>query len=412
MKKKTLFFGSALLLAFASCQNEPEVFDGVDDKTFDQEESVVPEGLTSCKFGVSFDGSQTRTLIDGLSVSWVLGDSLGIYCGGVEGNTQNVKFELNGSGANAEIKSVGEMLWLFDSNTFVYGYYPYDKVQNSNIVRFTLPASQVQIDKDAKQLSQYDYLVATPVACSEPQNVNLSFNHIMTWLDFVLTNTDDRALTVNSVDMRDASGRLVQAATVNVAARVGATDYLTVTPIQNTTQLSVSAPEGWAVLQPNESITLRMAVFPGDMTNIGLNFVANTSLGEFSLAKAGRSLEKGLRYNVRIPLFFPYLDVENAQLNFAADAGTQTISFETNLDWTVEGNIPAWVTLDKTSGSKSSIITVTTQENVSKDGRVANLTLKAGSIEQTITINQGSKDSSGSANGGANVPGQGEGGDL
>lgn len=412
MRKRTLFFGSALLLVFASCQNEPEVFDGVTDKTLDQEENVVPEGLTSCKIGVSFDGSQTRTLIDGLSVSWVQGDSLGIYCGGLEGNTQNVKFELNGSGANAEIQSVGDMLWLFDANTFVYGYYPYDKMQSSNIVRFALPASQVQTDKDAKQLSHYDYLVATPVACSEPQNISLSFNHIMTWIDFVLTNNDDRALTVNSVDMRDASERLVQAATVNVAAHADATDYLTVTPVQTTKQLSVSAPEGWAVLQPNESVTLRIAVFPCDMTDIGLNFVANTSLGEYSLAKSGRSLEKGMRYNVRIPLFFPYLDVENAQLNFVADAGTQTISFETNLDWTVEGNIPAWVTLDKTSGSKSSTITVTTLENVSKDGRVANLILKAGSIERTITINQGSKDSSDSANGGATVPDQGDGGDL
>lgn len=412
MKKRTLFFGSALLLTFASCQNEPEVFDGVTDKTLDQEENVVPEGLTSCKFGVSFDGSQTRTLIDGLGVSWVQGDSLGIYCGGVEGNTQNVKFELNGSGTTAQIESVGEMLWLFDANTFVYGYYPYDKTQSSSIVRFTLPASQVQTDKDAKQLSQYDYLVATPVACSEPQNVNLNFNHIMTWLDFVLTNTDDRPLTVNSVDMRDASGRLVQAATVNVAARADAADYLTVTPAKSATQLSVSAPEGWAVLQPGESVTLRMAVFPCDMTNIGLNFVANTSLGEFSLAKAGRSLEKGMRYNVRFPLFFPYLDVENPQLSFTAEGGDQTISFATNLDWTVEGEVPTWVSLDKTSGSKSSTITVATQENVSKDGRVAVLTLKAGSLEQAITINQGSKDSSGSAEGGATVPGQGDGGDL
>ncbi len=403
MKKKNLIICSVLLLALASCQNEAEIFNI---------EDMSPKGITSCTFDVSFPESETRTAIDGLDVQWVQGDELGVFCGGIAQNTPNVKFEVTEAGSFAKIQSVSEMLWLFDANTFVYGYYPYNSEQTSDNVLFSLPSVQEQNSADAHQLSVYDYLVATPVACQAP-SVSLKFNHLMTWLDFVLKNTDDKNMTVFSVDIIDSDGTLVLNGIVNVAAAQGNVDFLAVKPISTTGKLSVSATgEGWNTIASGESVTLRMALFPCNMEGRNFRFVAHTDLGDFELEKNGRNLLKGLRYTVSIPLFFPVLNVENPILTFLATSGSDICHFETNMSWSIDDNLPSWISVDNMSGSKSSNITVSVQENPGKDSRSAELTLRAGELVRTITINQNGKDSSDSAGGGAEIPGQGEGGEL
>ena len=94
------------MFALAACQNDADPM----------EEGYIAstelKEITSCVFQVSLAESPlSRTAINDLRVEWNQGDKLGLFCGGREENTPNVKFTVNESGKNASIKSEGDMTW-------------------------------------------------------------------------------------------------------------------------------------------------------------------------------------------------------------------------------------------------------------------------------------------------------------
>lgn len=399
MKKKGLMLCSSFLLAFSACQNDSEIMDEKDNASFNQKE------ITSCFFEVSLaESSSSRTVITDLDVQWKTGDELGLFCGEIEGNSPNVKFQVMGDGESSAIQSQGEMSWKWDENTFVYGYYPYNEGQKTaGQLNFSLPDTQEQADANATQLSKYDYLVALPVACPNA-NIKLNFQHIMAWIDLKISNTDNKELTVQSVDVTTGGQDLVKNGTINITG-LGTDLNQAFSSNGKVEKLSVSASGDWAVVQPGGIITLRMAIFPCDLAGKTLTITVHTGSGDMEVSKTGQLLDMGKRYTANISLFLPALDVDKTSLSFAATGGEETINITTNMNWQLVDN-PDWITLTPATGTGNESVKVTASPYSGTEPRTG--TMKLQSVDETkvieITVSQNSSS--------AGVPDQGDGGEL
>jgi len=87
-----------------------------------------------------------------------------------------------------------------------------------------------------------------------------------------------------------------------------------------------------------------------------------------------------------------YLNLSTTTHNVKAAGGTITLSFTTNTSWTASSN-QNWCTLSVTSGTKDAQKpTLTIAENTDKSPRTATVTIKAGTISKTVTIQQEGKE--------------------
>ncbi len=352
MKKVYLSFGILSALALTSCE-QADMLTGASHQE-------------ATSMTITASGLQTRTAIDGLTVKWAQGDQVGMFCGGISANTPNVLFDVTPGeeGHNATLKSSGDMHWAFNDDTYVYGYYPYSAaVANGTEATFALPATQEQSDAKGAQLSKYDYLVAAPVKSATGEGINVTFDHVMSWIDFAITNDDNKDITVNSVDFV-CDNALVSTAKIDLSAQSGADGFLKFTSPTTTSTLSVKASvadgDTWNVVKAGETVTLRMAMFPCDLSGKDFKMVAHTSEGDFTVNKAGagKNIERASRYTGKILLFFPSLEV-GTPVNFASTGGEQDVTITTNMEWTIdEAKVPSYVHISPMSGNGNSTIKV------------------------------------------------------
>ena len=74
-------------------------------------------------------------------------------------------------------------------------------------------------------------------------------------------------------------------------------------------------------------------------------------------------------------------------LSFTDAAGSQTISLQSNLSWTVSDNA-SWITLSTASGSGNGSVNVTVSQNTTGSGRVGTVTFTGGVLTKTVIVNQ------------------------
>lgn len=85
----------------------------------------------------------------------------------------------------------------------------------------------------------------------------------------------------------------------------------------------------------------------------------------------------------------PSITLKESKADFANEGGVQSISFETNKNWTAKADA-TWCTLSPTSGTASlKSITVTVAANDAYDDRSCTITISAGGLSKTITVAQG-----------------------
>ena len=147
----------------------------------------------------------TKTTLNGVVTSWIAAtDKVGIYSSQArtataEGGSEvvNAEFTAASSGVNSSFN--GTMYWgaANTSHTF-YAYYPYAAGSPaSTVVPVSLAAAQTQASANSNaHLDALDFLVATPVTVTSPNNtnpvandVNLSYNHLFTVLEFQIKGT-------------------------------------------------------------------------------------------------------------------------------------------------------------------------------------------------------------------------------
>ena len=90
----------------------------------------------------------------------------------------------------------------------------------------------------------------------------------MAWMDFTVYNQDKDNATIESVTIKARNKVFPTKATLNVTAGSKDADYKVMTPVEFTDEITITATGGdWNVAPYNESVTLRMAVIPVDLSN-------------------------------------------------------------------------------------------------------------------------------------------------
>ncbi|MBS7290720.1 MAG: BACON domain-containing protein [Bacteroidales bacterium] len=90
----------------------------------------------------------------------------------------------------------------------------------------------------------------------------------------------------------------------------------------------------------------------------------------------------------------PSLSLKDQEISAPAAGLEQTVTFQTNQDWSATPDA-GWVTVTPASGSAadgSATITVSVVKNDTFDARTAKVSVKAGPLSATITVNQAGKD--------------------
>ena len=90
----------------------------------------------------------------------------------------------------------------------------------------------------------------------------------------------------------------------------------------------------------------------------------------------------------------PSLSLKDQEISAPAAGLEQTVTFQTNQDWSATYDA-GWVTVTPASGSAadgSATITVSVVKNDTFDARSAKVSVKAGPLSATITVNQAGKD--------------------
>ncbi len=83
----------------------------------------------------------------------------------------------------------------------------------------------------------------------------------------------------------------------------------------------------------------------------------------------------------------PYIILGTTALNFEPGNNRQSLSIESNTAWSF-GDLPNWITVTPSSGSKNSMVEVEVSENYGTSARGYDITVTADTVTQTIHISQ------------------------
>lgn len=202
--KKTINYSWAVSLIFLvllfttfSCSKE-----SVEESV--TETPVVEANLQPIKVFGQHSPEATKTTLDEVATSWVAGDKVGVFStearaqagGAREVGVANAPF----TAASSELKSGfnGTMYWGAEnaSHSF-YAYYPYAAGSlAATAVPVSLLAAQTQSQAgNSAHLGALDFLIATPVTVTSPNNtetangVSLTYNHLFTVIEFHIKGT-------------------------------------------------------------------------------------------------------------------------------------------------------------------------------------------------------------------------------
>ena len=168
-------------------------------------ENPQPETNLPIKISGVHANIDTKTTLDGVVTSWVANtDKVGIYSPQARtatagGGVAVVNSEFTAASSAFSSNFTGTMFWGAESasHTF-YAYYPYAAGSPAaTAVPVSLPAAQTQSAANSTaHIGALDFLVATPVTVTSPNNtnpvadeVNLRYNHLFTVLEFQIKGT-------------------------------------------------------------------------------------------------------------------------------------------------------------------------------------------------------------------------------
>ena len=87
----------------------------------------------------------------------------------------------------------------------------------------------------------------------------------------------------------------------------------------------------------------------------------------------------------------PMLTLKSSTVDFSNEGGTQSVSFETKLNWTAKSS-ETWCDVSpKSGGGGVKVVTITATANKEYDNRSCSITITSGNLSKTITVKQGEK---------------------
>jgi uncharacterized protein (TIGR02145 family) len=311
------------------------------DAVKENPENPLP-GNSSQLIKVSGEGAPeaTKTTLAGLVTSWVATtDKVGIYsptartlAGGSGTAIVNAEFTAASSGVSSNFN--GTMYWgaASTSHTF-YAYYPYAAGSpESTVVPVSLAAAQIQASANSNaHLGALDFLVATPVTVTSPDNtdavaneVKFRYNHLFAILEFQIKGTGD----LKAVKLQGNTTLAFSGGTIDITqATPGSGVAYTLAGLTGTTNEAVVTLTSAATLTATNADTkVYMVINPGTPTGSCLVGVSTDGTTWKYLEKAVPvgGFKRGVKYVVTI-------DAATATLENVVVGGAGKIWMDRNL---------------------------------------------------------------------------------
>ncbi len=251
--------------------------------------------------------TDSRLAISDMSASFETGDAIAITSGEVVNLKYNVV--VGDDGTVYAVPEDEELASCFLIGDPVYSYYPYVEDADESAI-FYFDAEQVQSDENGSHLAAYDVLVATP-GVVESSN-SLKFKHAVSWLELSVVNDGDETDYLESFTVTAENSIFVTKGELNVCADADDDDYMVITPLETTNEITISVPEGtrsWNKAEPNKSVALRIAIAPIKGAHAYLHLYAEmASKKKIDKGCPGVNFEPGKLY--RITANEPYYERE------------------------------------------------------------------------------------------------------
>ena len=153
--------------------------------------------------------------------------------------------------------------------------------------------------------------------------------------------------------------------------------------------ITITASETWTLTKSAESDWLNVKTVSGKAgtTQVDLEAAENTLTKPRSatITVLSGNLTKDVEVSQSAASSEISLSVDN--LNFSSGGDSQSFSIKSNIAWTVTSS-QDWCSVNPTSGSNDSSVTVSVEENTSTAERMATITVKSDAGDKTISVTQ------------------------
>lgn len=257
----------------------------------------------------------TKTTLNELVTSWVATtDKIGIYsteartASGSGSPIVNAQFTAASNGVSSNF--TGTMYWgtgTATSHTF-YAYYPWASGTAASIaVPVSLPSAQTQSAAGSNaHIGALDFMVATPVTVTSPDNtdavaneVNLRYNHVFTVLEFQIKGTGD----LKAVSMQSSNTLAFRGGTIDVTqatpANGTAYNFASQTDISKMVTTILTAPG--ALTGTNADTKVYMVINPtAPAGNCVIGLQINGEWRYLDKAVPAGGFKRGIKYTVEV----------------------------------------------------------------------------------------------------------------
>lgn len=271
----------SLALSLTSCQNDIE-----------NEELINQNSAPAFNLEIN-ETKDSRTIINGSTVSWAEGDVLSIFYGS-ESSPIPFTVQLDKEGKATATTDVTDITWE-QGNTF-YAVYPYSEAaQEPHNVTIELPESYTQTDATATNIGNYDIMVSEPALWSN-EEPTLKFHHAVSFIDFTVINDSDEDMTISGVELKAASEVIPISGTVDITTSISGDNFATITPSSYTNKLTVTASGDWTTVKPGEKVSMMAAIIPVNLSEEVITVTFKTSDGDNTIETYGKEFKAGVVY--------------------------------------------------------------------------------------------------------------------
>ena len=281
---KILIYASCISLGaiFASCQE-------------DSEKEFINDSVTSTPtFKLELNDPQdARTIIDGTNVSWADGDVISILYGS---DSEATPFAVTTNEDGSAIASTEntELGWE-KGNTF-YAIYPYsESMTDPHSAAVELPTSYEQTNAIATNIGTYDIMVAEPIVWADNEPT-LKFTHAVSFINFEMINDSNEDMTFHGVELSTEESIIPISGTIDITLSAASEDFAKITPTDYTNKIEVAASGEWTTVKPGQSVNLKVAIIPTDMSSQTITVTFKASTGDISIETYGKEFKAGTIY--------------------------------------------------------------------------------------------------------------------
>ena len=153
--------------------------------------------------------------------------------------------------------------------------------------------------------------------------------------------------------------------------------------------ITITATEAWTLSKSEGSdwLVVKKTSGAAGTTQVDVEAKENTDTKARTATITVKSESGSQTVNVVQSGAEPVLQLNKNDLSFTANAGSDSFTITSNIDWTITSS-QAWCTFSSSSGSGNATVTVRVSENTSTDSRTATVTVRAGDLSHAIAVTQ------------------------